>query len=108
MKGDVFSYVSRKRQRGSRRASCCKRQNKQRVGIKESRQNVTNYHSPLVTHSQTQRCFAVTQIAALNTVRKDDICKGLGCVLSMQEAVFTPTARDTSSAMCIKNIPLHD
>lgn len=61
----------------------------------------------IITHNlsviHTQGLFVVTQIAALNIVREDDICKGLGYVLSMQEAVFIPKACDTSSAMCIKN-----
>lgn len=61
----------------------------------------------IITHNlpviHTQGLFVVTQIAALNIVREDDICKGLGYVLSMQEAVFIPTACDTSSAMCIRN-----
>lgn len=40
------------------------------------RQADTHRHAQKHTHAPTQGWFAVTQIAALNTVRDDDICTG--------------------------------
>lgn len=64
---------------------------------------MTNYHSQVVNHPHPEVVCCDTNSSSKLSHREDDICKGLGYVLSMQGAVFIPTACDSSSPMCIKN-----
>ncbi len=61
---------------------------------------MTNYHSQLVNHPHPGVVCCDTNSSSKLSHREDDICRGLGYVLSMQGAVFIQQPA-TPALLCV-------
>lgn len=62
---------------------------------------MTNYHSQLVNHPHPGVVCCDTNSSSKLSHREDDICKGLGYILSMQGAFFCIPQPATPTLLCV-------